>query len=123
MATNGQCYIDVDTFTVQVNESSGERAAEFILSATDTSSGATTQLWSFHTSNSYGFKPVGDYTPTMPPNDFAAKCATTYTLSILTRGDTSTTVGSFGVAGRSGAFICPVPFIDPNDIIFKDGFE
>lgn len=80
----GQCFIDVDNFTVQVNESSGERAAEFVLRATNINSGMTTVLWSFHTSSSYGFKPVGDYTPTMPPNDFAAQCATTYSLSILT---------------------------------------
>lgn len=123
VAKNGQCYIDVDSFTVQVNESSGERAAEFILLASDTGSGVSTELWSFHTSNSYGFKPIGDYTPLMPPNDFPATCSKTYYLSILTRGDTPTMTGSFGNAGRTGAFSCPAPFFDPNDIIFMDGFE
>ncbi len=109
LAEENQCRIHVSPFEIQVNESSGERVAEFILTANNVSGGLSFQVWRYHTSNSYGFKPIGDYTPMLPAQDFPAVCGETYNLNILTRGDTSTVVGSFGNAGRTGDIECPAP--------------
>lgn len=107
LAEANQCRIHVAPFEIQVNESSGERVAEFILSVNNVSSGQSFTAWRYHTSNQYSYKPIGDYAPMLPAQDFPAVCGETYYLNILTRGDTSTNDGSFGNAGRTGDFQCP----------------
>lgn len=111
LAEANQCRIHVAPFEIQVNESSGERAAEFILTANNVSGGQSFEVWRYHTSNFYSYKPVGDYSPMLPAQDFPAVCGETYYLNILTRGDTASNDGSFGSAGRTGEFQCPAPTV------------
>ena len=88
LAAENVCRIHVEPFEVQVNESAGERAAEFRLFANNVNdSAASFELYNFHTSSSYSFKPQNDYSPTLVTQDFYAQCGETYTINVLTRGD------------------------------------
>ncbi len=102
-----QCRIHVEPFTIPVNQSTGERVAEFIISANNVSGGSSYTLYHHHTAGSYSYKPVGSWSPTLVTEDFYGVCGQTYYLNILTRGDTSTTTGTFGNAGATGNFTCP----------------
>jgi hypothetical protein len=99
----GICRIHVHPFTIPVNDGAGERVF-----ANDTTGGAgAILLWEFSTANSYFYKPTGNFSPVLPAGDFAVPCGRTYYLNILTRGDTSTTTGSFGNAGVTANIVCP----------------
>jgi len=101
------CRIHVEPFTVPVDSGGGERVAQFRIFANNMSGGASFTLWEFSTSDQYGYKPVGDFSPTLPAEDFTAECGQTYFLNILTRGDTADITGTFGNAGVTAEFICP----------------
>jgi hypothetical protein len=59
------------------------------------------------TSSSYSCKPSGNFSPDPPAGDFVVPCGETCYLNILTRGDTSSTTGSFGNAGITADIVCP----------------
>lgn len=115
------CRIHVDPFTIPVDVGAGERVAQFRINANNTSGGVSFTLWEFSTSSSYSFKPVGDFSPRIPREHFHAVCGETYTLNILTRGDTAASTGSFGNAGVTAEFRCPVAVLLTR--IFADGFD
>jgi hypothetical protein len=93
--TPSTCRLHVDPFTIAV--ASGQHLVAFQLRA----NGAL--LYDFRTDVSN--PPTGNYTPTLPKKDFAARCGSTYTVNLQARdlGD-----AGFLNTGQAQNIVCPV---------------
>lgn len=92
-----QCRFHADPF--QINISSGVHLVGFRIVAF---SGGAVTIYDFRTDTSN--PPSGNYTPSLPAEDFAARCGVTYFLSLQGKDDSDV---NYFTLGSTGTFTCP----------------
>ncbi len=96
IAAPGDCRIHVDQFTVNVDDGNGDKLAHFQITANG-------QVI-------YDFKPdqfnppLGDYTPSMVMQDFAATCGTAYQVNLSCQDSGDPNLFN---CGQTTQFTCP----------------
>lgn len=99
IAAPDSCKIHVDHFTLNVDDGAGEQLVEFQLRA----NGGI--LYQFKTDQNADLRPIGDFTPSLVAQDFAATCGETYSLELLARDEGDGDV--LYVVGTTAPFTCP----------------
>jgi len=92
-----QCRFHADPFLINI--SSGVHLVAFRIVAYTT---LGTTIYDFRTDVSN--PPAGNYTPSLPAEDYAARCGVTYYLNLQGKDDSNVNYYSLGV---TGTFTCP----------------
>lgn len=100
IAAPNSCKIHVDPFTINVDEGNNEKLVEVQLRANGF------VVYQFKTDQNSDYRPVGDYTPSLVAQDFAATCGETYELELLARDEGDGEI--LYVVGTSAEFTCPL---------------
>jgi hypothetical protein len=96
IAAPGDCRIHIDPFTVNVDDGNGDKLAHFQITANG--------------NILYDFKPdmfnppIGDYTPSMVMQDFAATCSQTYQVNLSCQDSGDPNLFN---CGQTSTFTCP----------------
>jgi hypothetical protein len=98
IAAPNVCKIHVDPFTINVDDGNGEKLVEFQVRANGVI------IYHFKTDAAFAFRPVGDYTPSLVMQDFAATCGEEYFVDLLAK-DTGNVI--LNLAAMTEQFTCP----------------
>lgn len=98
IAAANSCKIHVDPFTVNLNDDQNYRLIEFQLVLNND------LIYHFTTSANPSDRPIGDYTPSLVMQDFAATCGQTYVIKLMARDEGDANILE---AARTGQFVCP----------------
>jgi len=99
IAAPNVCKIHVDPFTINVDDGANEKLVEFQIRANESI------LYHFKTDSVTDYRPIGDYTPTLVTQDFAASCGETYEVELLAKDEGDAVLY---IAATAGKFTCPL---------------
>lgn len=96
IASNNNCRIHIDPFTININDGAGARLEQFTLYANGK------PIYDFRTDVS---NPPGvDYSPSPVMLDFAARCGETYEVNMIAKDTTDANPLNYG---QTAKFTCP----------------
>lgn len=103
IAAQNDCRIHLDPFTINI--ASGKKLVLFKLVAIQMPGGLQTTIYDFRPDQSNPVPALGNtYTPSLVAQDYAARCGTTYEISL--QGHDTGDSGDFNL-GLTGQFTCP----------------